>query len=242
MSQAIDPFVHHPELHEKIIAPYESEYRELDLTKLDKIMQSNGAATDWRYSDEIREASRRKSLENVAYDDLWVFAYGSLMIDPAFHFDEVRIAHLAGYERYFCLKSELGRGTPKKPGLVAGLDEGKGCDGLLFKVPKKFVEEETRIIWQREMLIKMYTPVFLTATTALGNVKTLAFVVDRTSNNYLSNLTFQHTVRYIATGVGIFGSSMEYLENMINQLEVLGIADTSLLALRDAVRSYAPRS
>ena len=241
MSQAIDPFVHHPELREKIIVPHESEHRELDLTKLDGIMRSNGAATDWRYSDDFREASRRKLLESVAYDDLWVFAYGSLMMNPGFHFDEVRIAHLSGYERRFCLKSVLGRGTPKNPGLIAGLDNGKGCDGLAFRIPKKLVEEETRILWRREMLIHIYSPVFLTATTALGEIKTLAFIVDRTAKNYLSKLTFQHTVRYIATGVGEFGSSMEYLENMTNLLEVLGITDTPLFALRDAARSYATK-
>ena len=238
MPQAIDPFVHHPELREKFVDPRESSFRELDLAKLDEKMRSIGAAADWRHSDTYREESRRKSLESAAPGNLWVFAYGSLMWDPAFRFDEVRIAHLSRHERRFCLKSELGRGTPEKPGLMAGLDDGQGCDGLAFRIPHELVEEETRIIWQREMLLHAYAPVFFTATTALGEIETLAFVVDHTANSYVPDLTLQQTARYMATGKGMFGSNQEYLENMAKQFEVLCIHDAAMFALRDATRSY----
>ena len=238
MSKANDPFVHHPELRGKIVDPRESNFRELDLAKLDEKMRSRGTGVDWRHSDAYREESRRKSLDGVKFNDLWVFAYGSLMWDPAFVFDEVRIARLSSHERRFCLKSELGRGTPEKPGLMAGLDDGQGCDGLAFRVPQVIVEEETRIIWRREMLLHAYAPAFLTATTALGPIEVLAFTVDRTAKNYLPNLTLQQTVHYMATGKGIFGSSREYLENMVSQFEILGIQDEALFKLRDSTRSY----
>lgn len=238
MSRATDPFANHPELRGKIVEPRESNFRELDMTMLDEKMRSRGAATDWRHSDAYREESRRKLLNNITPGDLWVFAYGSLMWDPAFIFDDVRIAHVSSHERRFCLKSVVGRGTPEKPGLMAGLDEGQGCDGLAFRVPQELVEEETRIIWRREMLLQAYSPVFLTATTWFGQIDTLAFVVDRTAQNYLPNLTLQQTVHYLATGEGMYGSSQEYLENMVNQFEILGIQDETLFTLREATRSY----
>ena len=238
MSQAIDPFVNHPELRGKIIDPHESDFRELDLVKLDEKMRSRGAGADWRHSDAYREESRRKSLSDVHSGDLWVFAYGSLMWDPAFMFDEVRIAHLSSHERRFCLKTVLGRGTPEKPGLMAGLDDGQGCDGLAFRVPKEIVEEETRIIWRREMLLHAYTPVLVTATTALGLIEVLAFTVDRTAKNYMPSLTLRQTAHYIATGKGVYGSSREYLENMVGQFEILGIQDEALFKLREVTRSY----
>jgi len=238
MTQKIDPFVHHPKLRGKIVEPRESNFRELDLAKLDEKMRSIGASADWRHSDAYREESRRKSLESVAPGDLWVFAYGSLMWDPAFCFDEVRLAHLSHHERRFCLKSEVGRGTPEKPGLMAGLDDGQGCDGLAFRVPQELVEAETRIIWRREMLLHAYAPVFLTATTTLGEIETLAFVVDHTADSYLPDLTLQQTARYLATGKGMFGSNQAYLENMANQFEALGIQDEAVFALRHATRTY----
>ena len=239
MPQAIDPFINHPELRGKIVDPRESNFRELDLTRLDEKMRSRGAAADWRHSDAYREKSRRKTLDGVTPGDIWVFAYGSLMWDPAFKFDEVRIAHLSSHERRFCLKSELGRGTPEKPGLMAGLDDGQGCDGLAFRVPQEIIEEETQIIWRREMLLHAYAPDFLTATTALGQIEVLAFVVDHTAKNYLPTLTLHQTACYMATGKGIFGSSQDYLENMTSQFEILGIQDEALFRLRDATRSYA---
>lgn len=238
MSRTIDPFVNHPELRGKIVNPRESSFRELDLMKLDEKMRSRGAAADWRHSDAYREESRLKALDNLIPSDLWVFAYGSLMWDPAFIFDEIRIAHLSSHERHFCLKSEFGRGTPERPGLIAGLDNGQGCDGLAFRVPQELVEEETRIIWRREMLLHAYTPMMLTATTLLGRIEVLAFIVDHTAKNYLPNLTLQQTVRYMATGKGMYGSSQEYLENMVSHFEILGIQDEALFKLRDATRSY----
>lgn len=238
MHQAIDPFVNHPELRGKIVEPQESRHRVSNLAKLDEKMRSIGAKPNWRHSDAYREQSRQKLLGRFMSGDLWVFAYGSLMWDPAFKFKEVRIAHLSSHERRFCLKSVLGRGTPEKPGLMAGLDEGKGCDGLAFRVPREIIEEESRIIWRREMLLHAYTPAFLTATTLLGQIEVLAFVVDHTAKSYLPNLTLQQTARCMATGIGMFGSSQEYLENMASQFEILGIQDKELFSLRNLTRSY----
>ena len=51
-------------------------------------------------------------------DDLWVFAYGSLMWKPGFAYEERATASLPGYVRRFCLDSITYRGTPEAPGLV----------------------------------------------------------------------------------------------------------------------------
>lgn len=238
MNRVIDPFVNHPELRGKIVEPQESHYRELNLAKLDEKMRSIGVTPNWRHSDAYREQSRRKLLGSSKSGDLWVFAYGSLMWDPAFKFNEVRVAHLGDHERRFCIKSVLGRGTPEKPGLMAGLDVGKGCDGLVFRIPQELIEEESRIIWRREMLLHAYTPVFLTATTGPGKIEVLAFVVDHAAESYQPNLSLQQTAHYMATGAGMFGSSREYLENLASQFESLGIHDEALFSLRQATQSY----
>ena len=71
---------------------------------------------------------------------------------------EVRRAVAKGYQRSFCLKSELGRGSPDKPGLMAALDIGGECHGLAFRIDCSRIDAETRVIWSREMIIHAYYP------------------------------------------------------------------------------------
>ena len=68
---------------------------------------------------------------------------------------------MKGYHRSFCLKTELGRGTPEKPGLMAGLDQGGDCIGLVFRIDRDLVDAESRLIWRCEMLLHAYSPTFL---------------------------------------------------------------------------------
>jgi cation transport regulator ChaC len=55
----------------------------------------------------------------------WFFAYGSLMWDPPFPPADSQPARIYGYHRSFCVSSENYRGTPEKPGLSLGLDQGR---------------------------------------------------------------------------------------------------------------------
>jgi len=75
-----------------------------------------------------RERSRRSFLDAFpAKKALWVFGYGSLMWNPAIHVAETSRARLFGYHRAFCLHLVIGRGGPKNPGLMLGLDAGGSC-------------------------------------------------------------------------------------------------------------------
>jgi cation transport protein ChaC len=236
MTTGSDPFIHHPELRDKIADPLRSSYRALDLKMLDEKMRAAGAAANWRYSDAKREETRQTALDGRFTDDLWVFAYGSLIWEPAFRFSEVRTALLKGYRRSFCVMSELGRGTPELPGLMAGLDTGDECKGLAFRINAEFVEEESRLIWRREMLMHVYASLFVPIETPLGDLEALAFVVDRSSDHYTPGLSLEKTAQYMATGVGIFGSSLTYLETLVEQCETVGIEDRALFRLRDLAR------
>jgi len=76
-------------------------------------------------SDEELYASHRETLERMAdLPELWVFGYGSLIWNPVFDVAETRPARLDGYSRQFCILALVGRGTPEKPGLWLGLNEG----------------------------------------------------------------------------------------------------------------------
>ena len=237
VSTDIDPFVHHPELHDKIRDPLTCWARNFKPSDLDERLAKLGAPPDWRYTDARREQMRRETFRGLSVDDLWVFAYGSLMWDPGIQFVEVRKARLAGYRRHFCLKDVYGaRGTLQTPGLLAALDRGDSCEGLVFRIPKKHVEEETEVLWRREMPLPGYVAAFLDVETTPGNVNALVFVADHAAEKVIPDIRRSEQIQYISTASGFAGSNLEYLENLVNQLTALGIEDADLLALLQDIR------
>ncbi|MWD26584.1 gamma-glutamylcyclotransferase [Aquicoccus sp. SCR17] len=244
----IDPaaFRHHPRLEGKIRAPEDSFFRDLDLEVLDARMREAGAPADWRYPDARREEMRRAALTErlQAGGEFWVFAYGSLMWDPAVDVMEIRRATLQGYSRAMCLVDRFGgRGTPEAPGLMAGLDDGGTCEGLAFRLPPDGLERETERLWRREMVAPAYHAVFAPAQTAQGEVTALAFAADHSADMIEADLPRETQLRYLATGEGMLGTSLEYLENLLVQFELLDIHDPDLAALcRDAQALRAENS
>lgn len=239
VTKPADPFIHHPVLRDRIIAPEQSPLRDFDPSELDAQMKAQGLPDDWRLSDEAREASRRAVMAGRMQDDFWVFAYASLMWNPAFKFAEIRRGRIEGYHRAFCLyDTRGGRGTRQRPGLMAGLDTGAACDGLAFRIAAELVEEESRILWKREMLTGVYIPTFVACETELGEVQALTFVADRANPIIRTDLSRETQIRYIATGSGRLGTSREYLENLADHFEALGIPDEEVFSLLDGVRAY----
>ena len=61
---------------------------------------------------------------------IWVFGYGSLMWKPGFDFLGACHARLHGYHRSLCVYSWVHRVAQRqRPGLVFGLDQGRGLQG-----------------------------------------------------------------------------------------------------------------
>jgi glutathione-specific gamma-glutamylcyclotransferase len=238
-----DPFVHHPVLRGKITDPLTSYFRNFKPSDIDARMTALGRPDGWRHSEADIEAARMAFLEGRFERDLWVFAYGSLMWDPAFKFAEVRRAHAAGYARRFILKDTFGaRGSPAAPGLMAALDEGPGCDGLVFRITRGEVRHESGVFWRRELLGHAYKPVFVKAATRFGDVEALTVIADHGSELIRSDLTREEQVRYIATGQGFLGTSLQYIENIAEHFAALEIEDSEVAELLAGARAYAAGS
>lgn len=228
---APDPFRHHPELRGRIRPAAESFFRDLDLAALDARVIAAGQPADWRTPDAVREANRHAWLADHRGADLWVFAYGSLMWDPALEFAEVRRGTTEGFERSFCLWDDGARGSVEHPGLMAALDRGRQCTGLVFRIAADKVEHETFVLFRREMIAEGYFPVWLTVATAQGPVTALSFAADHGCDTIVPGLPLDEQARMIAHAEGDLGSNFEYLDNMHAQLSLLGIEDAQVNAL-----------
>ena len=120
-----DAFIHLPELRTRVTHPEKSRLRLTPemFAMWEQRVREAGWPADWRLSDEVIEASRLAVLgDHKAGSDLWVYSYGSLMWDPGFHFAEVRLADVEGYQRRFTLKINLGRGSRDYPALMLSLE------------------------------------------------------------------------------------------------------------------------
>lgn len=175
-------------------------------------------------SDEEREASIQQMLAEAGEgQDIWVFGYGSLMWNPAFHYAEERPALLRGYHRRFCFWTPLGRGTPENPGLMLGLITGGSCRGLAFRIAPDAVEQELSIVWAREMMGDVYQPNWFNLQTNDGPIRALAFTLNRGHERYAGNLPVETVTRHVATAAGRLGPCMDYLVSTVSKLEEMGV-------------------
>ena len=151
-------------------------------------------------SDQERHASMLSALDSwQTGQDLWVYAYGSLIWNPEFDFHEQRLSILRGHHRSLCLWSRVNRGTPQTPGLVFGLDRGGSCRGMTFRVPAANVPTVFEALWRREMSTGAYHPRWLRCETEKGPVTALAFVIDRANPGYVRGLLEHQTVEIVIT-------------------------------------------
>lgn len=218
-------FAHHPELKPLISDPDTSFFRTIEPAEIERQMAERGMEPGWRHPDDVREALRHAALEGRRDADLWIFAYGSLMWDPAIHFTELRRAHTDDYSRSFCLWDTGGRGSEDRPSLMAALDTGGGCTGLALRIEKDKIEEETEILCRRELIAPGYVCAFIALDTAQGPVEALTFVADHSSDVIVPGIPIEEQARMIAHAEGLLGRSFDYLDNVKRHLDEMGIAD-----------------
>ena len=235
-----DPFVHLPRLRGRLTPPDRSEYRATRevLALWDERARKAGFPANWRRSDERLEEIRRAVLgARDVSADLWVYAYGSLMWDPGLLFEEVRLADADGYQRRFTNKLTIGRGSPDRPALMLSLQPHPGsCRGLAFRIGADLVEDESTILWRREMLLGGYRPLLVPMSTPQGTIIALAFAANTGHSSYAEELPLKETADIIAKGSGVMGTNREYLEQLADQLKALEIEDPYVQQLLECVR------
>jgi len=170
---------------------------------------------------------------------VWIFGFGSLIWNPAFHFVERRTARIYGFHRQFCLWARAGRGSPERPGLMLSLVPGGSCSGVAYRVAWRAARTELDVLWRREMSTSAYRPVWTTAYTPDGPESAIAFSANRGHERYVPGLADRTVARYLANGAGSMGRCCDYLFDTVEHLRLLGIRDRWLESLEAKVKGRA---
>ncbi len=193
-------------------------------------------------SDETRAEYIERTLSQLSPgEDVWVFAYGSLIWNPAIHFAQSAKCVVDGFHRSFCFWTVLGRGCEETPGLMMGLEPGGSSNGLAYRIATDDLASEIDILFRREMMSFIYHPTWVEAQSVDNpseKLKVLAFVVDPHHERFCGGLDEATMVKHIATASGPFGRNCDYLFQLTLHLEQLGFRDDSMAALQKKVLAY----
>lgn len=161
-------------------------------------------------------------------DDLWLFAYGSLIWKTEFDVAEKRPARVHGHHRALQMWSRVNRGTPERPGLVLALINGGSCCGMALRVKAEHVPDMLPQLWQREMPNPVYDPKWLPCQTPQGPVKALSFTLSRHSPNFTGCLSDARYREIFAHSRGRYGTTLDYARLTCEHLRAIGIKDAEL--------------
>ena len=201
---------------------------ELTAERIEQIVEdARKAGYDFFLSAEERRASLSQALARYAPgEEAWVFAYGSLMWNPALEFAESSACLVDGWHRSFCFWTPLGRGTPELPGLMLALERGGACEGIAYRLAPHQVRSELTILWNREMLAGVYKARWVPAKLRDGRTVTaVTFVVDPGHCQYCGDLPIERAAHHIAFAEGRRGACRDYLANTAAHARALNIHD-----------------
>ena len=174
-----------------------------------------------------------------AHEDLWVFAYGSLMWRPDFPFVERVESRLVGAHRALCVYSFVHRGTPERPGLVLGLDRGGTCRGIAYRVPAAERTSTIAYLRAREQVTSVYResmrPVWLKQEPE-RRVSALCYMVDRAHPQYAGRLTLERQLHLVRQGHGQSGPNRDYVIATVAAMAALGLREGELHLLAERLK------
>jgi len=189
----------------------------------------------------VPDAELRDSLDHVLglrpdgrayHDPVWVFGYGSLLWNPCVEVADREQAQLRGYHRDFRLRLTYGRGSLESPGLMLGLAPGGSSVGVALQVAGSDPVHELHLVWRRELLTGVYQPRWVRLRADGRVLHGVAFVNNPDHPCHCGRIDDDSIIEYLATGHGLLGSCVEYLDNTVRALDARGIHDRRLHRLQ----------
>lgn len=181
---------------------------------------------EW-WTEERIEASMHAILAcRPSGDPVWLFAYGSLIWNPLFHFVESCLAPLEGWHRSFCIRLLIARGSAERPGRMMSLAPGGRTDGLALRLDEQTLVQELRMVWMREMVGGAYRPDWAVVTLDDGStVQAIIFTADPGSALHEADDRVASVAPLIAKAKGPLGSNRDYVLLLDDALQRHGIDD-----------------
>ena len=164
-----------------------------------------------------------------------IFAYGSLLWNPGFEYEQKTPARLDGYHRAFCRLSVRHRGTSERPGMVVGLKPGGSCEGIAYSVAARhretvlaYLDEREGAGYRRELVT-----VHAAASGVGSAIHAYTYLPEEGHPTYAPDLSESEIVGLIQHGVGKSGRARDYLKELIDQLAVLNISEPAFARMWD---------
>ncbi len=147
-------------------------------------------------------------------------------------------ASLSGFRRDFNKASRQNWGTREQPGPTLGLttDAAGSCEGLAFEVPEAEQDAVVEYLKGREgaSFALEEKDVELQAGT---RVRALVPVNDASKNTYIGGLPLPDRARMAKIARGSTGACRDYVKNIREKLQELGINDSAVESFWSAVNS-----
>lgn len=188
--------------------------------------------------DDYAGAVREILAAGPSHEDVWLFAYGSLIWNPACDVIDGRAGTAHGWRRSFCLGWDRWfRGSERHPGLMLSLDHGGQCSGMVYRLPPDAIEGNLHRLFRREIRTKsnVHFPRWVDIGTAQGKIRAITFVINRKGPRYVHGLTLEQVADALAVAAGPVGTMAEYLCSTVRHLQDLGLHDRQLWRLQDLV-------
>ena len=191
---------------------------------------------------ERRGRARRSLARHVAgvarERDVWVFGYGSLMWNPAFHHVELRPARLPAGTAASACGTPSGAAHPRSPGLMLALERGGACAGLALRIdvgPGR--ERAGRPVEPRDDH-RSLRPRWLRLRSDDRRARRGDLRRQPRERRATRGASPSETpARLMAAARGPLGACREYLESTVAELDRMGVRDGAMHALLRAVQA-----
>ncbi|HEY0919939.1 gamma-glutamylcyclotransferase [Devosia sp.] len=165
--------------------------------------------------------------------EMWLFAFGSLIWNKRFTYDEERPGMVRGWHRDFCLGPDTRfRGNPEAPGYTLSLDRGGQCKGMVYRLPRENLAANIEGLLRKE---PPFPPRWLNVTTSLGTVRAFAFTHPGKSTEYAGHLSDEAVADALYRAVGMIGSMAQYVYLTVLHLEQLGLCDDRMWRMQEMI-------
>ncbi len=188
-----------------------------------------------RFDDADFDRAAAEILAILGGNPIWVFAYGSLIWNPAAAPVEKRKSTAFGWHRSFCLEMHSWRGTLEQPGLMMALRRGGTCTGIAQRLEGGDRHSLMVALLRREIggPVGFSSLRLIDLQSAEGPLRALCFYAEPDEIVGKPELPLEEVAAILVRACGHAGSGAEYLFNTVSALHAEGIYDPELWQLQE---------